>query len=151
MRDICSVPFCLLLRSIGMPSKADADTATGAPATLDDATLDVTAILQHVIDVETSLPLRGAHRTQMQDAAMSPPTTITRRTSTPIPTCKWCSCRGTIGGETRSILTMRMSICSWWRPGRPGWLERAWSRYLGKVPSVQGEQQQDDDWYWHWW
>lgn len=37
-------------------SKADTATCTGAPATLDQATLDITAILQHVIDVETSLP-----------------------------------------------------------------------------------------------
>ena len=30
--------------------------APRAPATLDPATLDVTAILRHVVDVETSLP-----------------------------------------------------------------------------------------------
>ncbi len=38
------------------------DAASRAPATLDPATLDVTAILRHVVDVETSLPPpRGRH------------------------------------------------------------------------------------------
>jgi len=35
---------------------ADAGAAPQAPATLDRATLDITAVLRHVIDVETSLP-----------------------------------------------------------------------------------------------
>ena len=36
--------------------RADAAAALRAPATLDHATLDITAILRHVVDVETSLP-----------------------------------------------------------------------------------------------
>ena len=45
-----------MLASLGGGMSVDDAASRTAPATLDPATLDVTAILRHVVDVETSLP-----------------------------------------------------------------------------------------------